>query len=64
VLLGAPSSDKEAGCLGVFALEQAGPFLLAPGEGAGATLRFSPQDARSVGGVLGRSRPLRRRGLC
>ena len=46
MLLGGPSSDKEAGCLGVFAVEQAGPFLLAPGEGAGATVRFTPQDAR------------------
>ncbi|KAI8473771.1 MAG: hypothetical protein J3K34DRAFT_497953 [Monoraphidium minutum] len=46
VSFGVPSSEKQPGCLGVFVLEPPGPFVLAPEEGAGVTLRFTPRDAR------------------
>jgi hypothetical protein len=46
VMFGVPSSESEKGCLGVFGLEPAGPFLLAPEDGASTTLHFAPQDAR------------------
>jgi hypothetical protein len=46
VSLGDPSSERQPGCLGVFALEQPCAFTLAPEEGAGVTVRFTPRDAR------------------
>lgn len=46
VLFGDPSTEKVPGCLGVFALEPTTPFTLAPEEGMGVTVRFTPSDAR------------------
>ena len=48
VLFGAPSTEKQPGCLSVFVVEPSGPFTLAPEEGAGLMLRFTPRDARWV----------------
>ena len=47
VRFGAPTTDAEPGCLGVFAVEPRGPLLLAPDEGAAVVLRFDPRDART-----------------
>jgi hypothetical protein len=50
VMFGPPSSEKDRGCLGVFVLDPAGPFLLAPGDDASTAVKFTPQDARWAGG--------------